>query len=422
MKMDPLSGAASIVALLQLTGTVIRYLSDVRDGPKELQRIRLEVSTIPSVLIMLQDRADQANQDDSFPSLLRSLDVPHGPFEQFRMALERLESKLAPVEGWRKLSKPFKWTFEKGEIHEILNIIERQKTMFNLALQNDHIALSKALRVDIETIQIGVDNLQVGKNHKKIHRWLSAPDPSSNYNKALRIRHAFTGDWFLKTDTFEDWLSKPGHLVWLHGIPGCGKTILSATIIQRTEDYCQSRSGSVLLYFYFDFNDTEKQLHEKMIRSLIVQLSSQSTRIPHTLESLYESSKNGERQPRYDLLLATLHQMMTYFEETYLVLDALDECLERQELLFCIDELTHWKDANLHILTTSRKEKDIEESIAPFCDECGKICIQSGLVNDDIRMYVHGRLNTDRGLKRWQDKPNIQLEIENTLMDRADGM
>ena len=58
--MDPLSGSASIVALLQLTSTVIKYLSDVRDGPKELQRIRLEVSSILSILIILQGRAVQA--------------------------------------------------------------------------------------------------------------------------------------------------------------------------------------------------------------------------------------------------------------------------------------------------------------------------------------------------------------------------
>lgn len=53
--MNPLSVLANIVALLQLTSTIINYLSDVRSDPKELQRIRLEVSSVLNILFMLQD-------------------------------------------------------------------------------------------------------------------------------------------------------------------------------------------------------------------------------------------------------------------------------------------------------------------------------------------------------------------------------
>jgi hypothetical protein len=52
--------------------------------------------------------------------------------------LERLENKLAPAKGWRKVSKAIVWPFQKEEIKEILNVIERQKIFFNLAQQNDH--------------------------------------------------------------------------------------------------------------------------------------------------------------------------------------------------------------------------------------------------------------------------------------------
>jgi len=52
--------------------------------------------------------------------------------------LKRLESKLAPAKDWRKVGKAIVWPFQKEEIKEILNVIERQKTFFNLTLQNDH--------------------------------------------------------------------------------------------------------------------------------------------------------------------------------------------------------------------------------------------------------------------------------------------
>jgi hypothetical protein len=175
-------------------------------------------------------------------------------------------------------------------------------------------------------------------------------------------------------------------------------------------------------YFYFDFNDIEKQRHEKMIRSLITQLSMQSISTPRALESLFSSCGNGKRQPVTDALLETLRQMVREFDEAFIILDALDECKERQELLEDIEKLAEWKTEKLHILTTSRKEKDIEELIEPLVNRQANICIQSALVNNDIHAYVHERLQTDRKLKRWQKKPEVRQEIERTLMDKADGM
>jgi hypothetical protein len=59
----------------------------------------------------------------------------------------------------------------------------------------------------------------------------------------------------------------------LHGIPGCGKTILSSTRLENVFQYCADDPGRVVSYFYFDFNDAEKHSPELMVRSLICQLS-----------------------------------------------------------------------------------------------------------------------------------------------------
>lgn len=114
--------------------------------------------------------------------------------------------------------------------------------------------------------------------------------------------------------------------------------------------------------------------------------------------------------------------MLEDFENTYLVIDALDECLERNELMANIEELTSWKERNVHILATSRWEEIIAESIKPLSHREERICIQSRLMNIDIRSYIRGRLRIDRNLKRWQTKPEVQQEIEDTLMGKADGM
>ncbi len=137
--MDPLSISASIIALLQLSSTVIQYLNDAKGAPEDRGRILSELASVNSVLFILQDQADQAKQDDQWSSTLQTLNVPEGPLDQFHKALERLSSKLAPsATPLKKLGKALVWPLRKEEIKDILASIERQKALLTLARQNDH--------------------------------------------------------------------------------------------------------------------------------------------------------------------------------------------------------------------------------------------------------------------------------------------
>lgn len=135
---DPLSVSASIVAVLQLTGTVVQYLNDVKEAPKDRQRILGELSVASGILYLLRDLAERPQYGDAWSVTVRSLNVPNGPLDQFKLALELLTSKLAPVEGLKKMRKALTWPFQKAEIQSVISMIERQKSIFNLALQNDH--------------------------------------------------------------------------------------------------------------------------------------------------------------------------------------------------------------------------------------------------------------------------------------------
>ena len=51
---------------------------------------------------------------------------------------------------------------------------------------------------------------------QKIIRWLSPPDPSTNYVIGLRNLHQETSTWFLDGRIFQEWHST-GSLLWVHG-------------------------------------------------------------------------------------------------------------------------------------------------------------------------------------------------------------
>lgn len=135
--MEPLGISASIVALLQLTGTVVRYLKEVKEAPKERSTILLEVSSASGLLYQLRDQAESAQGDDSCLRIFRSLNTSGGPVEQFKTILENLASRLQPPTGWHRAGKALVWPFRKEEVKDLLAAIERQKIHFGLALQMD---------------------------------------------------------------------------------------------------------------------------------------------------------------------------------------------------------------------------------------------------------------------------------------------
>jgi hypothetical protein len=272
------------------------------------------------------------------------------------------------------------------------------------------------------------------KKLSEIRKWLSAPDPSTNYQKALKLRQADTGGWFLKGEEYTTWIKEaawPSPL-WLYGIPGCGKTILCSAVLQDVLQYCQDGPGRVAAFFFFDFNDVQKQDPEKMVRSLLCQLlqqfveqqsaKQQSVNVPASLDDLFCSCKSGQRQSSSDALLEVLRLMVKELPQVYVVVDALDECAQRAELMETLNTIAGWELPNLHLLVTSRREQDIEFTLTGFVSEQNRICLQSTLVDRDIQRYVRQRLSDDKRLQKWGTDATVLGDIEATVMGGAKGM
>jgi hypothetical protein len=256
----------------------------------------------------------------------------------------------------------------------------------------------------------------------EIHQWLSPPDPSANYQKALKQRQDATGLWFLEGEQYASWKTDAASLLLLYGIPGCGKTVLSSTILQNLLQRGDDNSGQVVAYFYFNFNDVQKQHAEPMLRSLICQFARQTAEVPASLDTLFSSHDNGRRQPSLDALLQVARQMMQQLLQVYVVLDALDECAQRPELMEMLKTVVGWQLPNVHLILTSRQERDIESSLERFMDPQKCICLQSEVVDKDIQQYVRQRLSDDRGLSKWGKDVALRQEIENALMKGSKGM
>ena len=194
--------------------------------------------------------------------------------------------------------------------------------------------------------------------------------------------------------------------------------IYSSTAIEEVLKLCKDDSGSALAYFYFDFQNRDKQQCESLLRSLIAQFSDQAPSTPEVLQQLYSRCQSSRHGPDSDDLTATLQCIVQEFQHAYIIIDALDECTERELLLELVEKVVDWKSSTLHILVISRQEREIEDSLILRCRHT--MALQDSVVARDIEIHVCEKLQNEPKLKKWP--PKVQAEIKEKLTKGACGM
>ncbi|KAI9799527.1 MAG: hypothetical protein M1826_005486 [Phylliscum demangeonii] len=231
------------------------------------------------------------------------------------------------------------------------------------------------------------------EQRRQIIRWLKAPDPNTRHYAECKRHQRDTGLWLIDdNEAYRSWKLEPASFLWLH--------------------------GGAYAYFYFDFNSPETQRHDILLRSLALQLLERCAVTPRELEKLYSSHQLGEQPPAVHDLTTILRSLVERFPQTYIIVDALDECDDWDGLLDVIKDIVGLKMSSLHLLVTSRKEKKIEEcfhALQPVL-----IPLQRSQIDGDIRLYVHQCLLTTAELKIWPAP--VQHEMEEALVNGAKGM
>jgi hypothetical protein len=139
--MDPLSIAASIIAILQLTEKVGVCLRDAKDASKERSHFTTEISNLSRLLARLLSHVDNSSQDP-WQTNVQELCEEDGLIYQYRIALEQLVDKISSGHGLQKLAKTLLWKYIKDDVELILSKVERLKSLVQIALQMNHMFVS----------------------------------------------------------------------------------------------------------------------------------------------------------------------------------------------------------------------------------------------------------------------------------------
>jgi hypothetical protein len=158
------------------------------------------------------------------------------------------------------------------------------------------------------------------------------------------------------------------------------------------------------------------QRHEQLVRSLLWQLSGQAQQMPEAIGALYNQCGPGVWQPSVESLQNTLLLVLRQLHCAYLIIDALDECTDRRELMDWIKEIMCCKVGGLHVFATSREDVGLMKLSST------SIGLGGDSVNADIASYLDWMLLPDPERKTWRDYADTRNEVKTSPTKGAQGM
>ena len=403
--------------------------------PASLQRVE---DQSPLVTSLENSRIDLNPPGSSNSALLKSLHTAHGPLKTCEAALRAISDKLDTVTEASGTRKMLVWPLKANAVQKILQVIQKQKSNLILALASDEARAVTQIEDSLETnaealLQIKhtlVQNMETmtevrdvvqseieRKGLEKMKQWLQSSDPGPNHRAAQEAHEPLTGNWLLGSADYCAWRAGSGALLWLNGISGCGKTVLSATVIEDVSRFCSINPDTCYAYYYFDFNDTAKRKAYSMVSSLLGMLGYSTESQPQCIRDLHDKHLSGQQEPSFDDIVSALVSVLQGRRKIYILLDALDECSEQDRLLKCICTIES-TCKNVNIFVSSRREYNITEALVDRVKY--DIDMKIAAVDADIELFVRNFLSTDRALSKWPS--DIRAEIKDELCGRSGGM
>ncbi|MCJ1424509.1 hypothetical protein MMC29_002397, partial [Sticta canariensis] len=435
--MEALGATASIIAILNLSSKVLGYLTDVKTASKDRDKCAVETSNLYSLLFRLKSLLEEGSSNEPWYNTVRALGVENGPLDQYKQALEQLQAKVARGGKRKAVGDSLTWNFIKDEVASILARMGRLNTLVQVALEMDHLKLSQAIkkcadithskveavkddtsfiRTHIPGVQSGLDVIQQDHDHarhKKLMGWISPTEFPAQQSDFIARRQEGTGEWFLNDPKFTQWLQTPKGTLFCPGIPGAGKTIITAIAIDHLWNAVRSSTIGVA-YVYCNYNAHADQNAADLLAAILKQLVQTQPSIATPVENLHQQHADRGTRPLFEEIFSALQSVLANYSSVYIAVDALDELPDRhgtrRQFLAKLQELQGKLD--LRLLATSRFIPDIMSELSTA------LRLEVRASDEDINRFVAGQ----KLPKCIQDDNTLQERVRDKVVKAVDGM
>ncbi|KAF2727314.1 NACHT-domain-containing protein [Polyplosphaeria fusca] len=214
--------------------------------------------------------------------------------------------------------------------------------------------------------------------------------------------------WILETPDFRRWQEEPqSRLLWIKGDPGKGKTMLLCGIINELSK--STAETSLLAYFFCQATDSRINSATAVLRGLLFMLvSQQPSLISHLREEHDQTGKALFEDANAWVALSDIFASVVQdpsLKITYLVIDALDECVTDLPKLLDLIVQTSSASSRVKWIMSSRNWPDIEERLERAGDKIRlSLELNADSVSAAVRSYIKHKVSRLAQDKRYNDQ------------------
>ncbi|KAF7509247.1 hypothetical protein GJ744_008141 [Endocarpon pusillum] len=259
----------------------------------------------------------------------------------------------------------------------------------------------------------------------KIFQWMSKIEYRNHHEDLSKNLLAHSGEWLLQSREYIEWgQSSVSSILWLHGIPGSGKTRLVSIVINHVFEAHSALSAPPIAFFYCARNEAEREraMPVEVMRAILRQLASTKPDMPikEPVAKEYEERKKKADEDCSSLRQLTVEDCtrlilaLTNGRPATIIIDALDECDEdlRYELLDALDEIVSKSVQVVKVFVSSRDDVDIVSTLPFFLE------LLSGVVSANPYQFpqkLHLERSRNVSISASQNGQDIQRFIESEL-------
>ena len=283
------------------------------------------------------------------------------------------------------------------------------------------------------TVQHLQDHLKA-EERRGLLAWLSRIPCREHHEMTYREVLPDTGLWLLNKADFLEWQSSSSSsLLWLRGIPGAGKSKLTAIVIQKFLDDADGVENSApLAYFYCSREKSESCRVDptEILRAILKQLSGLGPdgQVRHVIAAEYKQRRlDAERDGLEIRNLAFPECTQLILELTSeapatIVIDGVDELgNSSQDLLDALRYLVEKSSSVLKVFVSSREEAAITRSL----HHARSIRVTSADNSKDVTAFVNHHVSKAVEQKRLlggRVSNSLQEDITAKIIDGAGEM
>jgi hypothetical protein len=292
---------------------------------------------------------------------------------------------------------------------------------------------------DLQSVQTGVAELKVNTStimdatseiksdttalrddtyvrHKlNLMRWICPVDYHVQHQDFIDRHQTGTGQWFLRDTKFQAWAQSKDATLFCPGIPGAGKTIMAALVINYLLR-SQHVPEEPVVFIYCNYKRQSEQSAKHMISSILRQIVDIHPGVPKPVQDFYISHNKKKTTPSSDKIRQIIEAVSRDLHRLTIVVDALDECETRARQGFLSAVQTLRGQCGIRLLATSRFLPTIESHSAFL----GKPKLEVRASDEDLESYIRSRAGELYG--RVVSKPDLPENLVSSTVVATEGM